>query len=370
MGALGPIFAWFEGGDVVQFGNLCPSCPPDVKKECRLWRMDTLDGVAARQPRVGRDCLFFVKWRDEVPTRQKLTGEELEEGKRNLSHCPSCGKDTMATVVRTSSEFGTRMNPRMVLFQWCDCGHFSAEKRELSDDRERCVFCGHPAAFGDERPPAKGGGLLSDGTVWGGALYHMDCFLRLRFFFTMGEMLRVAQVYAVTGKTLGLADSETAMRKTMHMVRAFRVTGNGNVLGVNRVIHWLQGESPLVADRTVLGSREELQKYLLSVFKDESEHSVGVHILEDACIVYNNANEVRWITHGAYNPVRSVREFLDTYVDAAKKGDWRSLEKYIMNDVADGKCAICGAMTRSHRIAAGEDEKNVYVCHQCWTAGR
>ncbi len=92
MGALNPVFAWFEGGDVIQFGNLCPSCPPDVKNECRLWRLETLDGVAAKEPRNAHDCLFFIKWSNERPARENLTGEEKEEGKSNLSSCPSCGR--------------------------------------------------------------------------------------------------------------------------------------------------------------------------------------------------------------------------------------------------------------------------------------
>jgi hypothetical protein len=356
MGALSPIFAWFEGGDVIQFGNLCPTCAPDVKRECRLWRLDTLDGVATKKPRIARDCLFFIKWRDEVLTCQHLTGEEVEEGKKNLSCCPSCGKRTLATVTRTSSEFGTRMNPRIAVFSWCGCGHFSAEKRELDERSEQCVFCGHLVA-------------QTESTVFGGSIYHIECLLRLRFFFTMGEMLRVAQGYAVSGKTLGMADSETAMKKTIHMVRAFRVTGNGNLLGVNRVIHWLEGESPLVTDRTVLRSRQLLQDYLETIFKGEAERSVGIHILDDGYVVYNNASDVRWITHGAYKPVRMVSELLETYVDAAGKCDWRSLEKYLLKEVADGKCVVCGALTRSHRIAACEEEKNVYACHQCWTEG-
>ena len=354
MGVLNPVFAWFEGGDVIQFGNLCPTCPQDVRKGCQLWRLDTLDGVASREPRAAPECLFYIKWRDQTISRENLTGEEMEEGKTSLSKCPSCGKDTLATAVRTSSEFGTRMNPRMVVFNWCGCGHFSAEKRELRGDREHCVFCG--------RRPAK-----EEATVFGGALYHIDCLLRLRFFFTMGEMLKVAQGYAVTGKTLGLAESETALKRTLHISRAFRVTGNGNVLGVNRVIHWLQGESPIVTDRKVLHSRDELMKYLESIFEGGKEHSVGVHVLEDAYIVYNNATEVRWITHGAYNPVHSVRELIETYIDAARNGEWRSIEGRLLRDIVDGKCVICGATTRSHRIAAGEDDRNVYVCHHCWT---
>ena len=354
MGVLNPIFAWFEGGDVIQFGNLCPSCPPQTKKECQLWRHDTLDGVTATEPRVAQDCPFFIKWSKEELASGNLTGEEKEEGKKNLARCPSCGKGTLATAVRTSSEFGTRMNPRMVIFQWCGCGHFSAERKMLHEDRERCVFCGLPAS------PA-------EATVFGGALYHIDCFLRLRFFFTMGEMLHVAQGYAVTGRTLGLAESETALRKTIRMARAFRVTGNDRVLGINRVIHWLEGESPLVTDRTVLRSREELERYLEHLFKNETERSVGVHILEDAYLVYNNASEVRWITHGIYRPVSNVHEFVKTYVCPAEKGDWYSIDKDLLKDIADGKCVLCGAMTRSHRIAAGEDDKNVYVCHHCWT---
>jgi hypothetical protein len=354
MGALNPVFAWFEGGDVIQFGNLCPSCPPDVKNDCRLWRLDTLDGVAAREPRLARDCLFFIKWNNDDLTVHNITGEEKEEGKTDISHCPSCGQDSLATASRTSSEFGTRMNPRMVTFHWCGCGHFSAEKKDLKGDREHCVFCG--------RRPTK-----DDRTVFGGAHYHIDCFLRLRFFFTMGEMLKVAQGYAVTGKTLGLADSETALRKTLHISRAFRVSGNGQILGVNRVIHWLQGESPIVTDRKVLRSRQELQKYLGSIFEGGKEHSVGVHILEDAYIVYNNASDVRWITHGAYSPVHGVCEFLETYIDPAARGDWASIDKHLLNDVPDGKCVCCGALTRSHRVAAGENDQNVYVCHHCWT---
>jgi hypothetical protein len=180
-------------------------------------------------------------------------------------------------------------------------------------------------------------------------------------------MLRVAQGYAVTGRTLGLAESETALRKTIRMARAFRVTGNDRVLGINRVIHWLEGESPLVSDRTVLRSRDELERHLEPLFKNETERSVGVHILGDAYIVYNNAGEVRWISHGTYRPVKDVREFVGTYVCAAERGDWGSLEKYLLKEIADGKCVLCGAMTRSHRIAAGEDDRNVYVCHHCWT---
>ena len=354
MAVLNPVFAWFEGGDVIQFGNLCPSCPPDVKKACRLWRLDTLDGVAAREPRTAPECQFLIKWRDQGLARGDLTGEELGDGKGSLSRCPSCGNESMASAVRTSSEFGTRMNPRMVVFQWCDCGHFSAEKKELRGDGEHCVFCGRGPA-NDER------------TVFGGAVYHIDCLLRLRFFFTMGEMLKVAQGYAVSGKTLGLAESETALRKTLHITRAFRVTGNDNILGVNRVIHWLQGESPIVTDRTVLRSREEFEKYLSTVFSGQREHSVGVHILEDAYIVYNDANEVRWITHGTYAPVKGVRELVDRYIDPAARGDWTSIEKHLMKDIPDGKCASCGALTRSHRIASGENDQNVYVCHHCWT---
>jgi len=30
-------------------------------------------------------------------------------------------------------------------------------------------------------------------------------------------------------------------------------------------------------------------------------------------------------------------------------------------------CVICGNISRSHRIASGLDEKNIYVCHHCWT---
>ena len=354
LGVLGPIFAWFEGGDQIQFGNLCPLCPPETNKECRLWRMDTLDGVAAPKPRQRRDCPFFIKWNMEVPAREKLTPEELDEGKRSLSTCVFCHKETMATVIRTSSEFGTRQNPRMVTFQWCDCGLFSAVTRELCGVRERCVFCGLPAAD-------------ADSTVFGGAFYHLDCFLRLRFFFTMGEMLRVAQGYAVTGKALSVEESEMALRKTLQMVHAFRVTGNHRVLGVNRVIHWLQGDSPIVTERTVLRSRDELLRHLGSIFKDDSEHSVGVHILEDAYIVYENANDVRWITHGSYKPVKGVDRFVETYVDAARRGDWKSIDRHLLKDIPDGKCALCGALTRSHRVAVGEDEKNVYVCHPCWT---
>lgn len=354
MGSLNPVFAWFEGGDVIQFGNLCPACPPDVKKECRLWRLDTLDGVAAREPRVARDCLFFIKWNTDVLTAHDLTGEEKEDGKNSLSLCPSCGKDTMATASRTSSEFGTRSNPRMVTFHWCGCGHSSAEKKQLVGDREHCVFCG--------RRPTK-----DDRTFFGGALYHIDCFLRLRFFFTMGEMLKVAQGYAVTGKTLGLADSEQALQKTLHITRAFRVSGNGRILGVNRVIHWLQGESPIVTDRTVLRSREELVKHLSSFFAGERERSVGVHILEDAYMVYNDANDVRWITQGTFRPVKGVRELVDRYIDPAARGDWASIDTHLLKDIPDGKCVQCGAMTRSHRIAAGENDQNVYVCHLCWT---
>jgi hypothetical protein len=204
-------------------------------------------------------------------------------------------------------------------------------------------------------------------TMFRGAAFHLDCFLRLRFFLTMSEMLKVAEGYMATGKTLSGDESKLALCKTLETVRAFKLTGNGNVIGVNRVIHWLEGDSPVVSERTVLRTREDLLRHLVATFAGENERTVGVHILEDAYIVYDNAAAVRWITHGAYRPVRTAREFVDGFVDLAKGGRWDELDKiYLIAEIEDGKCAVCGARSRSHRIAAGEDDKIVYSCHPCW----
>ena len=351
---LNPIFAWFGGGDVIQFGELCGSCPEKVKAECRSWEADTLAGLRAKDTRVFRDCPYFVKWDKERYTREKLSKDDIAEGDRNVDICPDCGQKDLRRAVRTSSEYGSRMNPRGVFLEWCGCGRFVAVKKEFHGTTDHCVFCGGRT---------KG----TEMTMFRGAAFHLDCFLRLRFFLTMSEMLHVAEGYVATGKTLGSDESRQALQKTLETVRAFRLTGNGNVIGVNRVIHWLEGDSPVVSERTVLRTKEDLRRHLEATFTGESERAVGVQILEDAYIVYDNAAAVRWITHGAYRPVKDAGEFIDRYIELAREGNWSELDKkYLVPDCEDGKCAVCGATTRSHRIASGEDGKNVYSCHHCW----
>lgn len=351
---LNPIFAWFEGGDVIQFGDLCASCIETVRNECKAWSRDTLSGLKDGEVRVFRDCPYFIRWNDETHSRDSLSKDDLSEGPRNIGTCPACGKPSLNRAVRTASEYGTRMNPRATLLEWCPCGHFGAERKELANDREYCVFCGQKAA--------------GDGaTVFRGALFHLECFLRLRFFITMSEMLGVARTYMETGQPLTEEESRKAMRKTLEMVRAFKLTGNANVLGINRVIHWLEGDQPVISARTVLRSRGALLEHLQATFSGEAERSVGVHILEDAYVVYDNAAAVRWITRGAYRPVRSPKEFVDSYLDPAAAGRWDELDReHLLTDIPDGKCALCGATSRSHRIATGEDEKIVHACHHCW----
>jgi hypothetical protein len=171
-----------------------------------------------------------------------------------------------------------------------------------------------------------------------------------------------------SGKPLSDDESQVALAKTLEMVRAFKLTGNGNVIGINRVIHWLEGDQPVVSERTVLRTKEALLEHLEATFAGEAERAVGVHILEDCYVVYDNAAAVRWITRGAYKPVRSAREFIKNYLDLSSAGKWDELDrKYLIPEIADGKCALCGATSRSHRIATGEDEKVVYSCHHCWT---
>jgi len=216
------------------------------------------------------------------------------------------------------------------------------------------VFCGLKVAGGET-------------TVFRGALFHLECFLRLRFFITMSEMLGVARKYMDSGQPLTEDESKKALCKTLEMVRAFKLTGNGNVIGINRVIHWLEGDQPVISARTVLRSKQALIEHLEATFAGEAERSVGVHILEDAYVVYDNAAEVRWITRGAYKPVRSPKGFVDNYIELAQAGNWDALDgMYRMPDIADGTCALCGATSRSHRIASCEDEKMVYSCHHCW----
>jgi len=351
---LNPVFAWFEGGDVLQFGELCGKCPEEVRVACKAWGRDTLAGLKTNEPRISHDCAYFIKWRDEAFTRDKVSKDDEAEGEKDIGTCPSCGQKSLRRAARVASEYGTRQNPRATFLEWCPCGHFRAEKREFSGDTEHCIFCGKTVAGGET-------------TVFRGALFHLDCFLRLRFFFTMSEMLGVAQQYMKSGKTLSNEESRSALAKTLELVRAFKLTGNGNVIGINRVIHWLEGDQPVVSERTVLRSREALKEHLEATFSGEAERAVGVHILEDAYVVYDNAAAVRWITRGAYRPVRSAKEFIDNYLDLASAGKWDELDKKcLIADIADGKCALCGATSRSHRIATGEDDKNVYACHHCW----
>jgi predicted RNA-binding Zn-ribbon protein involved in translation (DUF1610 family) len=351
---LNPIFAWFDGGDVLQFGDLCGICIESVKNECKAWNLDTLSGLKDNDVRVFRDCPFYIRWNDEAYTLDKLSNDDIAEGQKHVGTCPDCGEKTLNSAVRTASEYGTRMNPRATLLEWCPCGHFKADKKEFSGDREYCVFCGQKIA-GEET------------TVFRGSGFHLECFLRLRFFFTMSEMLGVAKQYMNSGQPLTEDESKIALCKTLQMVRAFKLTGNGNVIGINRVIHWLEGDQPVISSRTVLRARDALSEHLAATFAGEAERSVGVHILEDACVVYDNAAEVRWITRGAYKPVKSAKEFVDNYLDIAQAGNWDELDKkYRMAEIADGKCAVCGATSRSHRIASGEDDKIVYSCHHCW----
>jgi hypothetical protein len=354
---LNPVFAWFEGGDRLQFGDLCPNCPPIIHDPCQQWRRDTLDGVLTEKPTEEHDCLYYLKWKSADITVDKLTKDELAEGPRNKAECPSCGGNEMATSVRTASEYGTRMNPRAIFLKWCKCGYFSAEMKDLVGDKEHCVFCG---------------GVVNAeySTVSGSNLFHIDCFLRLRFFIAMSEMMKVAQGYAATGKTLGLEESTTALRKTMELVKAFRISGNRNLLGVNRVIHWLEGESPIVTSRAICRTRDELKLKLEDIFRGEAERSVGVDALEDAFIIYDSPDEVRWITHGAYEPARSIEEFLHKYMDRALEGKWAEIEKRELKKYRDGVCILCGNISRSHRIASGVDENNIYVCHHCWTGAK
>jgi len=353
---LNPVFAWFDGGDVLQFGDLCGQCPEKTHAGCKAWSRDTLSGLKANEPRVSHDCLYFIKWHDEDFPRDKVSKDDEAEGEKDIGTCPSCGQKSLRRAARVASEYGTRQNPRATFLEWCPCGHFRAEKKEFVGDREHCVFCGKKVE-----------GQGTETTVFRGALFHLDCFLRLRFFFTMSEMLGVAQQYMRSGKTLTNEESQSALAKTLEMVRAFKLTGNGNVIGINRVIHWLEGDQPVVSERTVLRSREALLSHLEATFSGEAERAVGVHILDDAYVVYDNAAAVRWITRGAYKPVRSAKEFVDNYLDLAAAGKWDALDKnYLIPDIADGKCALCGATSRSHRIATGEDDKNVYSCHHCW----
>jgi len=352
---LNPIFAWFEGGDVIQFGELCGTCIESVKTDCKGWDRETLAGLKTDRTRIFRDCPYFVKWDAQEFTREGLSKDDLSEGEKGIGVCPDCGRKELRRAVRTSSEYGTRMNPRAVFLEWCGCGRFRAVKKELAGDRGICVFCGGPTKDAET-------------TVFRGANFHLDCFLRLRFFFTMSEMLRVAEGYMATGKTLTGEESKVALCKTLEMVRAFRLTGNANAIGINRIIHWLEGESPVVSARTVLRTKAELLAHLEATFSTEQERSVGVHILEDGYIVYDNASDVRWITHGAYQIARSARQFVDRFIDLAGEGRWQELDnEFLIGDISDGKCALCGAGTRSHRIATGEDSKNVYLCHHCWT---
>ncbi len=351
---LNPVFAWFEGGDVLQFGELCSHCPEKVFKECKDWCRDTLAGLKTQKPRVSHDCVYFIKWRDADFTREMVSKDDEAEGEKDIGTCPSCGGQKLRRAARVASEYGTRMNPRSTFLEWCPCGHFKTAKKEFSGDGEHCVFCGKQTAGAET-------------TAFRGALFHLDCFIRLRFFFTMSEMLGVAQRYMKSGKTLSNDESQVALAKTLEMVRAFKLTGNGNVIGINRVIHWLEGDQPVVSERTVLRTRQALLEHLAATFSGEAERSVGVHILEDAYVVYDNAAAVRWITRGAYRPVRSAKEFVDGYLDLASAGKWDELDKkYLIAEIADGKCALCGATSRSHRIATGEDEKVVYSCHHCW----
>ena len=355
---LNPIFAWFEGGDVIQYGDLCAICIEKVKSECKAWNQDTLSGLQDKEPRVFEECPYYIRWIDEPHSLDKLSNDDIAEGEKNTGQCPACGKDTLNMAVRTASEYGTRMNPRATLLEWCPCGHFKADKKEFAGDREYCVFCGRKAA----------GQAM---TVFRGAMFHLDCFLRLRFFVTMSEMLGVAKHYMDSGQPLTEEESKKALRKTLEMVRAFKLSGNGNIIGVNRVIHWLEGDQPVISARTVLRSKEALLEHLSATFAGEAERSVGVHILEDAYVVYDNAAEVRWITRGTYKPVRSAKEFFDNYLDLARSGGWDALDKkYRLDKIEDGKCAVCGATSRSHRIATGEDEQNVYCCHHCWIGRR
>jgi len=374
---LNPVFAWFEGGDVLQFGELCDHCVEAVRNECRAWSRDTLAGLRAERPRVAHDCVYFIKWRDMEFSRDKLSKDDLQEGERDPGRCPSCGATGLRRAARVASEYGTRQNPRATFLEWCPCGHFKAVKKELADDREHCVFCGKPTGgqgargtgqgTDGEGQGARGTGQGTQTTVFRGAMFHLECFLRLRFFLTMGEMLGVARQYMASGKALSQEESQLALAKTIETVRAFKLSGNGNVIGMNRVIHWLEGDQPVISERTVLRTKEALLAHLEATFTGEAERSVGVHILEDAYIVYDNAAAVRWITRGAYRPVRSASEFVRDLIDLAAAGKWDELDKSrLILDIQDGKCALCGATTRSHRIATGEDEKNVYACHHCW----
>ncbi|MEM2869829.1 MAG: hypothetical protein QW379_05345 [Thermoplasmata archaeon] len=386
------LFAWFEGGDRLQFGELCASCPDEARRECGAWRERTLSGLRAQEPGTLRKCPYFLAWSSQELDIGSLTEEELREGAANLSLCPRCGKETMATAARVASEFATRLNPRLTLIHWCGCGYFATEKKELTGDRTRCVLCGGEVARDAVYPragtgPDQGGeaesatargadgaegeGIAAEagrgGTVFRGALYHIDCFLRLRYFLATSEMLRVAQRYLQTGEPLTPEEAASALVKTLETVRAFRLTGNSNVLGVNRVIHWLEGDSPLISKMTVLRSRKALLESLRESFIGENEGSVGVHILEDAYIIYQRADEVRWITHGTYLPARGVEDFIDKYVDSAARGEWQELEPLLIREVPDGRCVLCGSMTRSHRVATGESGEPVYICHHCWT---
>ncbi|MGQ9582548.1 MAG: hypothetical protein ACUVV6_03430 [Thermoplasmatota archaeon] len=362
--ALAPLLSWFEGGDRVQFGELCPSCPEGVRSRCAAWRKSTMDGLRSAGPGTLKECPYYIAWASRDPERAELTREELEEGAAHPAPCPVCGRPTMATVVRTASEFGTRLNPRLKLICSCPCGHHTVERMELRADSGRCALCGD-AVERDREGAADGG---AEGTVFGGVLYHIDCLLRLRFFMAMSELLGVAQGYMRTGRPLGLEEAAEALAKTLETVRAFRVTGNSNILGVNRVIHWLEGDSPLISRKTVLRTRRSLREHLEGAFTGESEGSVGVQMLEDAYIVYDRADEVRWITHGAYEPARGVEDLIKKYIEPAARGDWKELEPLLIREVPDGRCAVCGSMTRSHRVAAGDEGAPVYVCHHCWTA--
>lgn len=351
---LNPVFAWFDGGDVLQFGELCSHCVPAVHDKCKSWSRETLAGLKAGGPRADHDCVYYIKWQDEEFTREKVSQDDVAEGEKDIGTCPSCGEKQLRRAARVASEYGTRMNPRATFIEWCPCGHFKTVKKDFSGDREHCVFCGKKTDGAET-------------TTFRGALFHLECFLRLRFFFTMSEMLGVAQNYMKSGKPLSNDESQLALAKTLEMVRAFKLTGNGNVIGVNRVIHWLEGDQPVVSERTVLRTREALLEHLQSTFAGESERTVGVHILEDGYVVYDNAAAVRWITRGAYSPVRSAKEFVDNYIELAAAGKWDELDKkHLLADIPDGKCALCGAVSRSHRIATGEDEKVVYSCHHCW----
>jgi hypothetical protein len=351
---LNPVFAWFEGGDVLQFGELCSHCVPAVHEECKSWSRKTLAGLKTREPRTQHDCVYYIKWRDLDFKRDNVSKDDEAEGEKDIGDCPSCGGQSLRRAARVASEYGTRMNPRATFLEWCPCGHFKAVKKDFSGDREHCVFCGKKTAGAET-------------TVFRGALFHLECFLRLRFFFTMSEMLGVARNYMKSGKTLSSEESQLALAKTLEMVRAFKLTGNGNVIGINRVIHWLEGDQPVVSERTVLRSKPALLEHLEATFAGEAERSVGVHILEDCYVVYDNGAAVRWITRGAYKPARSAKEFIDGYLDLAAAGKWDELDKkHLLPEIPDGKCALCGAVSRSHRIATGEDDKVVYSCHHCW----